>query len=48
MNNRAHVRTLLREKQPEFLAALQSVERELDFELACDERAARASWPAPA
>jgi hypothetical protein len=43
MNNRAHVHTLLREKQPEFLALLQSVERELDCEPACEGKRARAS-----
>jgi hypothetical protein len=48
MNNRAHVRTLLREKQPGFLALLQSVERELDCELACDPRETRTGWPATA
>ena len=48
MNNRAQVRTLLREKEPEFLAMLQSAERDLDFELGHDERETRASWPATA
>ena len=39
--NRADLRRLLREKQPDFLAALQLAERQLDRELSGERRQGR-------
>jgi hypothetical protein len=42
MGNRDYVRALLSVRQPEFLALLQLVEREIDCELASEGRGTRA------
>jgi hypothetical protein len=48
MDNREYVRTLLSVKQPEFLALLQSVEREIESELGCEGPEAWTSSPTTA
>ena len=42
--NRADLRRLLREKQPDFLAALQLAERQLDRELSGENSQERHLW----
>jgi hypothetical protein len=45
MENRAYVRALLRERQPEFLAMLQSAEREFDLERSRSAQGRRLAHP---
>jgi hypothetical protein len=45
VEHREYVRSLLSERQPEFFAALQAAERQLDLELSSDSQPSACSLP---